>query len=92
MQPPARIPTLETRAFPWQAEKIVLPETPMRPIQASYPATRFRRNRRTAALRDLTQENVLTVKDLIWPLFLRDGDGIEEPVVSMPGVCIGIRK
>lgn len=58
----------------------------MRPIQASYPATRFRRNRRTAALRDLTQENVLTVKDLIWPLFLRDGNNIEEPVVSMPGV------
>ena len=58
----------------------------MRPIQAAYPATRFRRTRRTAALRDLTQENVLTVKDLIWPMFLRDGQGIEEPIASMPGV------
>ncbi len=31
-------------------------------------------------------ENTLTAGDLIWPLFVRDGDGIEEPVPSMPGV------
>jgi porphobilinogen synthase len=31
-------------------------------------------------------ENALTAGDLIWPLFVRDGDGIEEPVPSMPGV------
>jgi porphobilinogen synthase len=59
----------------------------MRPTQAPFPATRFRRLRRTAALRDLTQETVLTVKDLIWPLFLREGAGVEEPVASMPGVA-----
>ncbi len=59
----------------------------MRPIQAAFPATRFRRLRRTAALRDLAQENTLTVKDLIWPVFLRDGAGIEEPIGSMPGVA-----
>lgn len=58
----------------------------MRPIQAAFPATRFRRTRRTDALRRLTQENVLTVNDLIWPVFVRDGEGVEEPVVSMPGV------
>ncbi len=58
----------------------------MRPIQGVFPATRFRRLRRTAALRDLSQETVLTAKDLIWPLFLRDGEGLEEPVLSMPGV------
>jgi porphobilinogen synthase len=58
----------------------------MRPIQGAFPATRFRRLRRTAALRDLTQETVLTAKDLIWPLFLRDGEGLDEPVLSMPGV------
>ena len=62
------------------------PESPMRPIQAAFPATRFRRLRRTEALRSLTQENVLTVKDLIWPLFLCDGEGVETPVPSMPGV------
>jgi porphobilinogen synthase len=58
----------------------------MRPTQAAFPAARFRRLRRTEALRDLSQENVLTVKDLIWPLFLCDGVGVEQPVASMPGV------
>jgi len=58
----------------------------MRPIQAAYPATRFRRMRRSAALRDLAQENTLTVKDLIWPIFVRDGAGVEEPIASMPDV------
>lgn len=58
----------------------------MRPVQAAFPAARFRRLRRTEALRDLVQEHRLTVKDLIWPVFLRDGKGIEEPVASMPGV------
>jgi len=58
----------------------------MRPTQAPFPATRFRRARRLAALRDLTQENVLTVRDLIWPVFLRDGNAVEEPIASMPGV------
>ena len=39
-----------------------------------------------AALRDLTRENRLSVEDLIWPVFVRDGEGVEEPVASMPGV------
>lgn len=58
----------------------------MRPIQAPYPLTRHRRTRATPALRDLTQENRLSVKDLIWPVFVREGDGVEEPIASMPGV------
>ncbi|MEH7826918.1 porphobilinogen synthase [Gemmobacter denitrificans] len=58
----------------------------MRPTQAAYPATRFRRLRSQDALRRLAQENVLTVDDLIWPIFIRDGAGIEEPIHSMPGV------
>lgn len=58
----------------------------MRPIQAPFPAMRFRRLRRTDALRRLVQECVLRPDDLIWPLFVRDGDNIEEPVASMPGV------
>ena len=49
----------------------------MRPIQAAFPATRFRRLRRTDALRGLAQENTLTVNDLIWPLFVRDGAGVD---------------
>ncbi len=58
----------------------------MLPTQAPYPALRFRRLRRTAALRALAQETELTVNDLIWPVFVRDGTGVEEPVASMPGV------
>jgi porphobilinogen synthase len=58
----------------------------MTPTAAPFPAARFRRARRTPALRALTQENALTPGDLIWPIFVRDGKGIEEPVGSMPGV------
>jgi len=57
----------------------------MRPIQASYPAARFRRVRKSDSLRRLTQEHVLTANDLIWPIFIRDGAGVEEPIHSMPG-------
>ena len=59
----------------------------MRPTQAACPATRFRRLRRTDALRRLSQENTLSTGDLIWPVFVRDGVGIEEPIHSMPGVA-----
>ncbi|MEX0348539.1 MAG: porphobilinogen synthase [Paracoccaceae bacterium] len=58
----------------------------MKPIAAPFPTTRFRRARQSQAIRGLVRENVLTVDDLIWPVFVRDGEGIEEPVPSMPGV------
>lgn len=48
--------------------------------------TRPRRLRRTPALRDLVRETHLSAHDLIWPVFLCDGDAVEEPVPSMPGV------
>lgn len=48
--------------------------------------TRFRRTKTTAALRALVQETVLSPTDLIWPMFVRDGDNTREPVPSMPGV------
>ena len=53
---------------------------------AAFPRTRMRRNRRTSWLRDLVAENVLTVKDLIWPLFVVEGDDVVQPIGSMPGV------
>ncbi|WP_288943416.1 porphobilinogen synthase [Roseovarius pacificus] len=58
----------------------------MKTTQAAFPATRLRRPRRTPAIRALVAENALTPADLIWPVFVRDGEGIEEPVPSMPGV------
>ncbi|WP_297772440.1 porphobilinogen synthase [uncultured Roseovarius sp.] len=58
----------------------------MRPTQAAFPATRLRRTRATPSLRAMVAENTLTAGDLIWPVFVRDGEGVEEPVPSMPGV------
>jgi porphobilinogen synthase len=58
----------------------------MTPASADYPATRFRRLRRTAALRDLVQEHRLSAKDLIWPLFVTDVAGADIEIPSMPGV------
>lgn len=53
---------------------------------ARYPAARFRRARQSGAIRDLVRENTLSPADFIWPVFVRDGEGVEEPVPSMPGV------
>ena len=58
----------------------------MKPVIAAFPATRLRRPRRTPALRDLVRETSLSPGDFIWPVFLRDGEGVEEPIPSMPGV------
>jgi len=47
---------------------------------------RMRRNRRAEWARRLVRENVLTTDDLIWPLFIIEGDKARAPVPSMPGV------
>ena len=47
---------------------------------------RPRRNRRTEWQRRLVRENVVTADDLIWPLFLVEGERQRVPVPSMPGV------
>ena len=51
-----------------------------------FPATRLRRMRRDDFSRRLMRENVLTTNDLIYPVFVLEGEGREEEVVSMPGV------
>lgn len=58
----------------------------MKPTVAPFPLARLRRARQSEAIRGLVRENTLTTDDLIWPVFVRDGEGIEEPVPSMPGV------
>jgi len=58
----------------------------MKPTVAPFPAARLRRTRQSDAVRALVRENTLSPADLIWPIFVRDGTGIEEPVASMPGV------
>jgi porphobilinogen synthase len=47
---------------------------------------RLRRMRKAAWSRRLVQENRLAVDDLIWPIFLIDGDNRREPIAAMPGV------
>jgi porphobilinogen synthase len=47
---------------------------------------RPRRNRRAEWARRMVRETVLTADDLIWPLFLVDGERMRVPVASMPGV------
>jgi porphobilinogen synthase len=49
-----------------------------------FPAIRPRRNRVDAFTRRLVAENRLSVDDLIWPIFLIEGEGIETGVASMP--------
>lgn len=51
----------------------------------TYPATRLRRTRVASWSRALHRETVLTPADLIWPLFVCDGDS-EQPIASLPGV------
>ncbi len=55
-------------------------------MTASFPALRMRRLRRHDWTRRLVAENTLTPADLIWPLFVIDGQNRREPVASMPGV------
>jgi porphobilinogen synthase len=47
---------------------------------------RPRRNRKAEWARRLVREHELTTSDLIWPIFLVEGEGLREPVASMPGV------
>ena len=53
---------------------------------APFPAARMRRLRRTRALREMVQEQGLSARDLIWPVFIRDGQNMQEPIPSLPGV------
>ncbi|MDG1803871.1 porphobilinogen synthase [Flavicella sp.] len=47
---------------------------------------RTRRLRKTEGIRRLVRENKLTTDDLIYPLFIEEGENIEKEIVSMPGI------
>src|SRR3546814_20499320 len=53
---------------------------------SAFPDRRLRRTRRTGWSRAMVREHRLTPSNLIWPLFVCDGSGAEEPVASLPGV------
>lgn len=54
-------------------------------VNRQYPATRMRRMRADDFSRRLMSENTLTPNDLIFPMFVKEGQGLREPVDSMPG-------
>ena len=56
------------------------------PLRAPYPATRLRRLRANAWARRLVREHSLSVNDLIYPVFVLEGEDRCEPIASMPGV------
>ncbi|PJA98371.1 MAG: porphobilinogen synthase [Ignavibacteriales bacterium CG_4_9_14_3_um_filter_30_11] len=53
---------------------------------AIYPTKRLRRLRHNPLIRDMVRETIITKNDLIYPLFVVPGNGIKNPVKSMPGV------
>ncbi len=52
----------------------------------SFPTTRLRRNRHDAFTRRLVAENSLSLDDLIWPVFVTEGEAATSEIASMPGV------
>ncbi len=48
---------------------------------------RLRRLRVNETMRRLVRENTVQVQDLIYPIFVREGKNIKNPVESMPGIC-----
>ncbi len=58
----------------------------MKPVQSAFPATRMRRMRRDDFSRRLMREHRLSADDLIYPVFVLEGENIVQPVASMPGV------
>ena len=59
----------------------------MKQTLSAFPATRLRRLRRTEALRSLVRETALDAGDLVYPLFVCPGEGVEEPLPGLPGIA-----
>jgi porphobilinogen synthase len=74
---------LETKMRFSPAELKSIPTRPATPLDL---ATRPRRNRQSEWVRRMVREHVLTTDDLIWPLFLIDGENKRVPISTMPGV------
>jgi porphobilinogen synthase len=51
----------------------------------SFPQNRMRRLRSNPSMRRLVRETCVSVDDLVYPLFVREGEGIKEPISSMTG-------
>jgi porphobilinogen synthase len=56
-------------------------------VSSTFPITRLRRFRRTAALRSLVRETRLSLDDFVYPLFAVPGEGVERPLEGLPGIA-----
>jgi porphobilinogen synthase len=54
---------------------------------STFPVTRLRRFRRTAALRELVRETALDLSDVVYPLFVCPGEGVETPLEGLPAIA-----
>ncbi len=52
-----------------------------------FPLNRMKRLRKSKSMRNLVSETVLTVNDLVMPMFVKDGNKIKEPISSMDSIC-----
>jgi porphobilinogen synthase len=58
----------------------------MEDFMENFPVTRLRRNRQHHWLREMVAEHQLSVNDLIWPIFVQEGQNKRDAIASMPGV------
>lgn len=55
-------------------------------VSPSFPDTRMRRTRSSIFSKIITEENILSINDLIMPLFIIEGKGLSQPIESMPNI------
>ena len=55
-------------------------------IDQQFPSSRLRRTRKNEKIRNLVSETSVSAHDFIWPIFICDGNNVEQDVPSMPGV------
>ena len=55
-------------------------------IDQQFPSSRFRRTRKNEKIRNLVSETSVSAHDFIWPIFICEGNNVEQDVPSMPGV------
>ncbi|MEQ8745642.1 porphobilinogen synthase [Pyruvatibacter sp.] len=78
---------MSTKRDPSNIEKLASSTAgPAELLGPGYPAARPRRNRKSHWTRRLVAESSLSADDLIWPIFIIDGENTREPVATMPGV------
>src|SRR5690606_16032612 len=85
-QPSGKARTMNLKSAPRSFEAAPSPFRPEREAPGSFPAVRMRRTRQSAWSRALVRETALSPANLIWPIFVIDGEQPPQPIASMPGV------